>query len=169
MKLNESFEICNLVVPIVLFLQNIIFCVKVPGLRTFVTVLNFQAYPIVHLSHIDFPHVGGWTILPLIPRLHKLHDGNSSWVIFVEDRTRVNLERLLQTLDAYNHNEVGENKINSIWAIFGYNLLKLQTFCISLTSEFLYPQVCYQEYPLYNTRKHLNFGYLLKDSSDNVY
>lgn len=62
----------------------------------------FQSHPIVHLSHSDFPHPGGWTILPLIPRLANLHKGNSSWIVFLEDRTKVNLNVLLDKLIQYN-------------------------------------------------------------------
>ncbi|XP_019871728.1 beta-1,3-glucosyltransferase isoform X4 [Aethina tumida] len=61
-----------------------------------------KSHPIVHLSHSDFPHPGGWTILPLIPRLANLHKGNSSWIVFLEDRTKVNLNVLLDKLIQYN-------------------------------------------------------------------
>ncbi|XP_017773923.1 PREDICTED: beta-1,3-glucosyltransferase, partial [Nicrophorus vespilloides] len=53
---------------------------------------------VVHLSHLDFPHAGGWTIIPLIPQLSRLHGSNSSFIVFLEDGTRVRLGRLLDTL-----------------------------------------------------------------------
>ncbi|XP_063925749.1 beta-1,3-glucosyltransferase isoform X1 [Zophobas morio] len=61
-----------------------------------------QGKPIVHLSHRDFPHVGHWTVLPLVEKLHDLHGENSSWVFFVEDRTRVNLGVLSEVLNEYD-------------------------------------------------------------------
>lgn len=60
----------------------------------------------VHLSHRDFSHVGDWTILPLIPQLYHLHRTNSSWMFFVEDRTKINLKVLLETLSNYNETDV---------------------------------------------------------------
>ncbi|KAF2898307.1 hypothetical protein ILUMI_07878 [Ignelater luminosus] len=59
--------------------------------------------PIVHLSHEDFPHVGGWTILPLIPYLMKLHRKNCSWFFFAEDRTRIKLNKLVKTFQNHNY------------------------------------------------------------------
>ncbi|XP_071447012.1 beta-1,3-glucosyltransferase [Hetaerina americana] len=59
-----------------------------------------QSPPIVHLFHEDFLHPGAWTILPIITKLHTLHGGNSSWVLFLESRTRVNLPVLLEELSA---------------------------------------------------------------------
>ncbi|RZC40132.1 beta-1,3-glucosyltransferase, partial [Asbolus verrucosus] len=61
-----------------------------------------QGQPVVHLSHRDFPHVGGWTVLPLVPHLHALHKDNSSWMFFVEDRTKIELKNLLHTLNKHD-------------------------------------------------------------------
>lgn len=60
----------------------------------------------MHLSHRDFPHVGHWTVLPLVEKLHDLHGENSSWVFFVEDRTRVNLGVLSEVLNEYDPSKV---------------------------------------------------------------
>ncbi|XP_046390658.1 beta-1,3-glucosyltransferase [Ischnura elegans] len=57
-----------------------------------------QPSPVVHLFHEDFPHPGAWTILPIITKLYTLHGVNSSWVLFLESRTRVNLPVLLSEL-----------------------------------------------------------------------
>ncbi|KAK4875404.1 hypothetical protein RN001_011826 [Aquatica leii] len=64
-----------------------------------------QVVPIVHVSHIDFPHVGGWAILPLIPYLRKLHHGNCSWFFFMEDKTRIRLKKLIEVLGKYDYNK----------------------------------------------------------------
>jgi UDP-glucose:O-linked fucose beta-1,3-glucosyltransferase len=66
---------------------------------------GLQGKPVVHLSHRDFPHVGDWTILPLIPQLYDLHKDNSSWLVFVEDRTRIRLKKLHQVLQKYDPNK----------------------------------------------------------------
>jgi hypothetical protein len=70
------------------------------------TTIISQGKPVVHLSHRDFPHVGDWTILPLIPQLYDLHKDNSSWLVFVEDRTRIRLKKLHQVLQKYDPNKV---------------------------------------------------------------
>nr|XP_022912660.1 beta-1,3-glucosyltransferase [Onthophagus taurus] len=61
--------------------------------------------PIIHLSHLDFPHVGDWTIIPLIPILTDLYGSKNHWIIFAEDRTRIKLSKLIQVLNDYNKTE----------------------------------------------------------------
>ncbi|XP_008198455.1 beta-1,3-glucosyltransferase isoform X2 [Tribolium castaneum] len=64
-----------------------------------------QEKPVVYFSHKDFPHVGHWTILPLIPQLYALHKDNTSWFFFAEDRTKVNLANLRKALSKYDSNK----------------------------------------------------------------
>ncbi|KAF5298066.1 hypothetical protein FQA39_LY11834 [Lamprigera yunnana] len=59
----------------------------------------------VHFSHVDFPHVGGWTVLPLIPHLTHLYRNNRSWFFFVEDRSRILLKNTIEVLQKYDHNQ----------------------------------------------------------------
>lgn len=60
----------------------------------------------IHMLHVDFPHIGGWTIIPLIDQLISLHQSNSSWIFFLQDNTHVTLEKLMNTFDKYNENDV---------------------------------------------------------------
>lgn len=60
----------------------------------------------VHLSHEDFPHVGHWTILPLIPKIYHKHGKNSSWIVFIEDRTKLSLEILKEILSRHDEKKV---------------------------------------------------------------
>ncbi|KAJ8912929.1 hypothetical protein NQ315_017259, partial [Exocentrus adspersus] len=62
----------------------------------------YKERPVVHLSYQDFPIVGGWTVLPLIPRLSNLHRENSSWIFFLEDRTKTRLNLLTEILEKYD-------------------------------------------------------------------
>ncbi|KAI4462234.1 ionotropic receptor 20a-related [Holotrichia oblita] len=66
---------------------------------------NKELIPVIYQSHIDFPVIGDWTILPLIPKLNSLHSNNISWYIFIDDITEIRLVKLLQTLDKYNPEE----------------------------------------------------------------
>lgn len=50
---------------------------------------------------------GDWTVLPLIPILQLIYSNTSSWIVFAEDSTEIKLEKLLPTLNKYNHTEVG--------------------------------------------------------------
>ncbi|KAF5308718.1 hypothetical protein FQR65_LT06079 [Abscondita terminalis] len=61
--------------------------------------------PIVHFSHVDFPHVGAWAILPIIPYLRKLHRSNCSWFFFIEDNTQIRLKNVLNTLEKHDPHE----------------------------------------------------------------
>jgi len=62
--------------------------------------------PVVHLSHLDFPHAGGWTITPLIPKLTNLHSTNSTFIIFIEDITRIRFNLLHELLaNIANHHD----------------------------------------------------------------
>ncbi|XP_054256832.1 beta-1,3-glucosyltransferase isoform X2 [Macrosteles quadrilineatus] len=61
-----------------------------------------QKGPKVYLTHEDFPHPGAWTVAPVIPWLFKNYENNTSWIIFCEERTRFNLERLISFLSQYD-------------------------------------------------------------------
>lgn len=46
--------------------------------------------------------LGGWTILPIIPDLYEKY-GNADWIIFIGEKTNVNLWRLFGALAGYDH------------------------------------------------------------------
>ncbi|KAL3269192.1 hypothetical protein HHI36_008275 [Cryptolaemus montrouzieri] len=71
-----------------------------------------QACPVIYLSHEEFPIIGEWTILPILPKLAKITQ-YSRWIIFIEERTLIRLKLLLETLNKYDSNE-------KIWV--GYSL-----------------------------------------------
>ncbi|CAH1154079.1 unnamed protein product [Phaedon cochleariae] len=65
----------------------------------------FGETPIVHLSHIDFTHFATWTILPIIPDLSNLHKDNASWIFFLQDYTKINLNTLLNIFENHDPEE----------------------------------------------------------------
>lgn len=61
--------------------------------------------PIVHLTHEDFPHPGVWTVVPLLSQLYTIHGSNSSWLIFCEGHTTIDLFQMLELLNKYSPTE----------------------------------------------------------------
>ncbi|XP_045149996.1 beta-1,3-glucosyltransferase [Echinops telfairi] len=61
-----------------------------------------QEYPRIVLLHQLAKPEGVWTILPVLPRLSAIYGGNSSWVFFCEEETRVHLPKLLRTLGRHD-------------------------------------------------------------------
>ncbi|KAG8225267.1 hypothetical protein J437_LFUL006500, partial [Ladona fulva] len=85
-----------------------------------------QGIPKVYLFHEDFLHPGGWTILPIIPRLHKFHGRSLSWLMFLEPSTEVNLPELLKELMRIDKREkrlknglANEGKNQGMWVGHG--------------------------------------------------
>lgn len=68
--------------------------------------VGLQDNPMIHMLHRDFPHIGGWTVIPLIDQLNNLHQNNSTWIFFLQDNTNVVLDKLMNTFDKYNENDV---------------------------------------------------------------
>ncbi|XP_076343820.1 beta-1,3-glucosyltransferase isoform X2 [Tachypleus tridentatus] len=59
--------------------------------------------PVIHMTAHDWPEVmGSWTVFPLLSRLSNIHKHNSSWILFCEDITSVDLEKLVALLEKYN-------------------------------------------------------------------
>ncbi|XP_063822108.1 beta-1,3-glucosyltransferase [Ostrinia nubilalis] len=57
--------------------------------------------PRVHLTHIDFPSPGAWTVIPLLRPLVARYKGSDvRWVLFVEPHTAVRCSQLLEALAA---------------------------------------------------------------------
>ncbi|XP_041977261.1 beta-1,3-glucosyltransferase isoform X2 [Aricia agestis] len=56
--------------------------------------------PRVHLTHVDFPVPGAWSIIPLLRPLVSRYNGSARWVLFVEPHTAVRCDRLLHALAA---------------------------------------------------------------------
>ncbi|XP_028168035.1 beta-1,3-glucosyltransferase-like [Ostrinia furnacalis] len=57
--------------------------------------------PRVHLTHIDFPSPGAWTVIPLLRPLVARYKGSDvRWVLFVEPHTAVRCSQLLDALAA---------------------------------------------------------------------
>ncbi|XP_073984741.1 beta-1,3-glucosyltransferase isoform X3 [Rhodnius prolixus] len=61
-----------------------------------------QSTPMIYIVPNDLNYIGAWTVIPILPRLAKLHGKNSSWMYFCEDLTYVNLTQLTSGLDVYN-------------------------------------------------------------------
>lgn len=76
-----------------------------------ISPICFQKTPVVHLSHVDFPHVGSWTILPMIEHLANIHNEGTTanWFVFLEDRTRLALDNTRKTLSKHNYKKVSKN------------------------------------------------------------
>lgn len=60
-----------------------------------------QAPPPVHFAHTDFTHPGAWTIVPILPQLDALYGRNSSYVLFCQSSTHVDLEKLVKILQKF--------------------------------------------------------------------
>ncbi|XP_072047911.1 beta-1,3-glucosyltransferase-like [Amphiura filiformis] len=55
----------------------------------------------VYLLHEQYNHIGYWTLLPLITRLHK-DFGSYKWLFFCEEDSRVSITGLLNVLSRYD-------------------------------------------------------------------
>ncbi|XP_044754103.1 beta-1,3-glucosyltransferase isoform X2 [Coccinella septempunctata] len=57
--------------------------------------------PPIYFSHVDFPHVGDWTLVPI---LNKIYDvaRNSSWLIILEERSMIRLDGLKKLLGNFD-------------------------------------------------------------------
>lgn len=62
--------------------------------------------PTVSLIHEDFPQPGAWTVIPILPILQKLYGSNSSWIVFCEEKTHINLKEMVQLLDQHNSKDL---------------------------------------------------------------
>ncbi|KAG5884353.1 hypothetical protein JTB14_030792 [Gonioctena quinquepunctata] len=71
----------------------------------FQSLIVYGASPVVHLTHRDFPHFAGWTILPIATDLMELHQKNASWIFFLQDYSSVKVHKVFNMLDKYNHCE----------------------------------------------------------------
>uniref|UniRef100_A0AAY4E359 Fringe-like glycosyltransferase domain-containing protein n=1 Tax=Denticeps clupeoides TaxID=299321 RepID=A0AAY4E359_9TELE len=61
-----------------------------------------QSPPAVLLLHSLSDNEGDWSILPLMPHLSSLFGKNSSWIVFLEEETSVQVAKLLQVLDHFD-------------------------------------------------------------------
>ncbi|XP_051963411.1 beta 3-glucosyltransferase a [Xyrauchen texanus] len=57
-----------------------------------------ESPPVIHLLHTLSDNEGDWSILPLLPYLSSQFGKNSSWIMFLEEDTRVKLQKLHQVL-----------------------------------------------------------------------
>lgn len=60
-----------------------------------------QVPPPIHFAHADFAHPGAWTILPIIPQLDALYGKNSSYVLFCQSSTLVDLDKVVKMLQKF--------------------------------------------------------------------
>ncbi|XP_030634481.1 LOW QUALITY PROTEIN: beta 3-glucosyltransferase a [Chanos chanos] len=58
--------------------------------------------PVVLLLHELSDNECNWSILPLLPYLSSSFGRNSSWIVFLEEETNVNVAKLLQALQKYD-------------------------------------------------------------------
>ncbi|XP_017271828.1 beta 3-glucosyltransferase a [Kryptolebias marmoratus] len=58
--------------------------------------------PVVLLLHSLSDNEGDWSILPLLPHLSHSFEKNSSWIVFLEEETNVNIVTLLHVLVKFN-------------------------------------------------------------------
>ncbi|XP_051766598.1 beta-1,3-glucosyltransferase isoform X2 [Ctenopharyngodon idella] len=61
-----------------------------------------QSSPDVVLLHKLSDYDGNWSILPALPRLASQYCQTSSWIVFLEEETNVNLHNLVQVLSKFN-------------------------------------------------------------------
>lgn len=63
-------------------------------------ILGMGAPPI-HFAHTDFVHPGAWTLLPILPQLDSFYSKNSSYILFCQSSTSVDVVKLLKLLEKY--------------------------------------------------------------------
>ncbi|CAN9511621.1 unnamed protein product [Ophioblennius macclurei] len=61
-----------------------------------------QKAPHVLLLHTLSPNEGDWSILPLLPQFSRSFGKNSSWIVFLEEETKVNLLVLVRVLARFD-------------------------------------------------------------------
>ncbi|KAJ1114110.1 hypothetical protein NDU88_002349 [Pleurodeles waltl] len=61
-----------------------------------------EIVPPVLLLHQMDGHKGAWTVLPVIPEFSTSYGKNSSWIFFCEEDTKINLAKLLHTLERFD-------------------------------------------------------------------
>ncbi|KAL1266461.1 hypothetical protein QQF64_002136 [Cirrhinus molitorella] len=64
-------------------------------------ILN-QSSPDVVLLHKLSDYDGNWSVLPALPRLVSQYCQTSSWIVFLEEETNLNLNNLLQVLSKFS-------------------------------------------------------------------
>ncbi|XP_050977747.1 beta-1,3-glucosyltransferase isoform X3 [Labeo rohita] len=68
-------------------------------------ILN-QSSPDVVLLHKLSDYDGNWSVLPALPRLVSRYCQTSSWIVFLEEETNVNLNNLLQVLSKFTTRKI---------------------------------------------------------------
>ncbi|XP_052472241.1 beta 3-glucosyltransferase a isoform X2 [Carassius gibelio] len=61
-----------------------------------------ESPPVILLLHTLTDNEGDWSILPLLPHLSSLFGKNSSWIMFLEEDTRVKLHKLQEVLQRFD-------------------------------------------------------------------
>ncbi|KAM9801150.1 beta 3-glucosyltransferase a [Neosynchiropus ocellatus] len=61
-----------------------------------------QEPPVVLLLHSLSENEGDWSILPLMPYLSSSFGRNSSWIVFLEEETKVKMTKLVQVLAKFD-------------------------------------------------------------------
>ncbi|XP_006008776.1 beta 3-glucosyltransferase a [Latimeria chalumnae] len=64
-----------------------------------------QFLPTVLLIHKVYKQEGAWTILPLIPHFSATYGRNSSWIFFCEEETKIQIPKLLESLNRFDKNK----------------------------------------------------------------
>ncbi|XP_058600651.1 beta 3-glucosyltransferase a isoform X3 [Onychostoma macrolepis] len=62
-----------------------------------------ESPPVILLLHTLSDNEGDWNILPLLPYLSSQFGKNSSWIMFLEEDTRVKLQKLHEVLKKIDH------------------------------------------------------------------
>uniref|UniRef100_A0A8C1FD75 Beta 3-glucosyltransferase a n=1 Tax=Cyprinus carpio carpio TaxID=630221 RepID=A0A8C1FD75_CYPCA len=65
-------------------------------------LLQTQSPPVILLLHTLSDNEGDWSILPLLPNLSSQFGKNSSWIMFLEEDTRVKLQKLHEVLKKFD-------------------------------------------------------------------
>ncbi|XP_016363306.1 beta 3-glucosyltransferase a isoform X3 [Sinocyclocheilus anshuiensis] len=61
-----------------------------------------ESPPVILLLHRLSDNEGDWSILPLLPDLSSQFGNNSSWIMFLEEDTRVKLQKLHEVLKTFD-------------------------------------------------------------------
>ncbi|KTF75305.1 hypothetical protein cypCar_00014551 [Cyprinus carpio] len=61
-----------------------------------------ESPPVILLLHTLSDNEGDWSILPLLPNLSSQFGKNSSWIMFLEEDTRVKLQKLHEVLKKFD-------------------------------------------------------------------
>ncbi|KAK6184234.1 hypothetical protein SNE40_006744 [Patella caerulea] len=61
-----------------------------------------EDHPELYLLHKKWPSTGSWTIFPILQNIAEKFK-EKSWVIFVEEETRIDLSRLVDVLNKYDY------------------------------------------------------------------